>query len=150
MKPVITLTIIGLVICTVSATANAPLVKPFRLLTDTDRELIERVVMSEARGECFEGMKAVAQVILHRLADKRWPDTVKEVLRSGQFARPWKGEVSRRVKQAVHEVFDCGLLIFETEVYFFLNPRLSSRTGAAWQYANTEKVAVVGAHEFRR
>jgi len=36
-------------------------------------------VWGEARGESFEGKVAVAKVLFNRVADQRWPKTLKEV-----------------------------------------------------------------------
>jgi len=45
-----------------------------------DRDLLARVVSAEARGEPFEGQVAVAAVVLNRMRDRRFPDTVAGVV----------------------------------------------------------------------
>ena len=56
---------------------------------DPDRDLLAALIHAEARGESFEGQVAVATVVLNRVADPRWPDTVEAVvLQPGQFATP--------------------------------------------------------------
>lgn len=42
-------------------------------------EALQEVVYHEARGEGFEGMVAVAQVIMNRVRHKKFPDTIHEV-----------------------------------------------------------------------
>lgn len=45
-----------------------------------DIELLARVIYAEARGEDFEGQVAVGAVVLNRLADSRFPKTVRDVI----------------------------------------------------------------------
>lgn len=48
-------------------------------MDDVVRELAN-VIYHEARGESRTGQAAVAYVVLNRVADKRFPNTVKEVI----------------------------------------------------------------------
>ena len=62
-------------------------------VNESERELIERVVMSEAQGEPFEGMIAVAQTIKDR--SDLWGMTPVEVVTKPKlYADPYQGEVS--------------------------------------------------------
>ncbi len=45
-----------------------------------DRDLLARVVSAEARGEPYEGQVAVAAVILNRMRDSRFPNTLAGVV----------------------------------------------------------------------
>ena len=45
----------------------------------TDRDVLTLSMLGEARGEEIEGRLAVANVILARVADDRWPDDIKGV-----------------------------------------------------------------------
>lgn len=84
----------------------------------TDRELIERVVAAEARGEGIEGMMAVAQVIHDRA--ELWNMTPTEVVTSsGQFAAPYTGHINSDVCHAVAQVFDNGVMVFDEPVTHF-------------------------------
>ena len=47
-----------------------------------------QTIYFEARGESFIGQLAVANVILQRLNNKSFPDTICKVVRSGRY---WKG-----------------------------------------------------------
>lgn len=53
-------------------------------LSKEDLNLLTRAVYSEARGENLEGQVAVAAVILNRIEDERFPDTIK-----GVVFQPW-------------------------------------------------------------
>lgn len=87
-------------------------------LTLEERDLIERVVATEARGEPIEGMAAVAQVIRDRSTE--WGMTVTEVVTApGQFAGPYTGEISPGVVQAVWAVFDEGMSVMEVPTTHF-------------------------------
>jgi spore germination cell wall hydrolase CwlJ-like protein len=88
------------------------------ILTSEERDLVERIVASEARGEPIEGIMAVAQVIRDR--SQLWGMTVTEVcLAPGQFAAPYQGEINSEVVQAVRAVFDEGMSVFEIPTTHF-------------------------------
>lgn len=56
-------------------------------LTDDEYDLLALCVYHEARGESFEGQRAVAEVVLNRVLNPKFPDTVTGVLfQSGQFS----------------------------------------------------------------
>ena len=52
---------------------------------DTDLYWLSRIVEAEAKGESYEGKIAVANVILNRVKNNSYPDTVKEVIFDQQF-----------------------------------------------------------------
>lgn len=87
-------------------------------LTDAELDIVCRVVMSEAMGEPYEGMLAVAQVIRDRAIS--WGLTVTEVVTApSQFAPPYKGEISDEVIMAVDAVFIEGVSLMEFPVTHF-------------------------------
>ncbi|PRX24191.1 N-acetylmuramoyl-L-alanine amidase [Orenia metallireducens] len=53
-------------------------------VTAEEMDLLLRTVYSEARGESFEGQVAVASVVINRVLDDRFPDTIK-----GVVFQPW-------------------------------------------------------------
>lgn len=56
-------------------------------ISQEDKELMAKVIYLEARGECFEGQQAVAEVILNRVMSSKFPNTVTDVVyQSGQFS----------------------------------------------------------------
>lgn len=130
--------------------ALAPIVPgsrpPVYPLTQNQRSLIERVVAAEARGEPFEGIKAVAQVILDRLLHPRFPNALEGVLR--EFASPYRGYVGENIQRAVREVFDYGERVFEGNLLYFMNPSKASPNGKRWILSNCEQVLTIGAHIF--
>lgn len=87
------------------------------ILTAAEREMIERVVAAEARGESFEGQAAVAEVIYNRCINRCL--SVEEVIWADkQFAYPYGGEISQDTKEAVAAVFDYELLNLDGAEYF--------------------------------
>lgn len=91
---------------------------PFLITTPEEMVLVSKVVAAECRGEPELGKIAVAQCIRDRAA--LWDLTPTEVvIAPGQFAAPYKGEVSREVYQAVFEVFFEDRSAFDDPVTHF-------------------------------
>lgn len=85
---------------------------PVYVISDEERELIEKVVAAEARGESIECMMAVAQTIRDRCITRE--QSVTEVLTApNQFAKPYEGKITDRIKDAVAFTFDEGHSTFE-------------------------------------
>ena len=59
-------------------------------LTDEEKELICRITFREAGNQCEQGQRAVMEVILNRVKDSKFPNSVEGVLSApGQFST-WK------------------------------------------------------------
>lgn len=87
-----------------------------------DRELLAKVVWVEARGESFEGQQAVAEVILNRLVDDGFPDSLRGIIfaegqfRSAQFldeAKPYQTQY-----EAVDRALN-GPYVLSKDVFYF-------------------------------
>ena len=111
-------------------------------LTDAERDLVEKVVMSEAEGEGFDGQRLVAQCILNtaEAMDLR-PDAV--VTAPNQYASP-AAEASQEVKDAVSAVFDHGDMATDEPIRWFYAP---ARVYSAW-HESKEFVLEHGGHRF--
>ena len=93
-------------------------VEPYFTLTAEERELVERVVAAEARGESIECQMAVAQTILDRVVSRE--QSITEVCTAKyQFASPYQGEVSEKTQDAVFLVFDNGAKVFDKVTHFY-------------------------------
>ena len=111
------------------------------ILSDAEREMVERVVAAEARGESFEGQAAVAEVIYNRCINRCL--SVEEVIWADkQFAYPYGGEISQDTKEAVAAVFDYELLNLDGAEYFHADYVLPSWT------EDMEEVCRIGGHIF--
>tara|TARA_R110002074_G_scaffold270892_1_gene442653 strand:+ start:73 stop:636 length:564 start_codon:yes stop_codon:yes gene_type:complete len=60
--------------------------------TESDVECLTEAVYFEARGESFIGQLAVANVIMERVRDHRFPPTLCEVVHAGRY---WEGNPVR-------------------------------------------------------
>ena len=59
-------------------------------------KLLAALIQCEAGGECYEGQVAVGAVVMNRVADPRFPETIAEVIyQSGQFTPVKHGKVDR-------------------------------------------------------
>lgn len=87
-------------------------------LTAEERELVERIVAGEARGESLECQMACAQAIRDRSLE--WDKPVTEICTAKwQFCQPYHGEITERTKDAVRFTFDYGIDTLEYPVTHF-------------------------------
>ena len=93
-------------------------VEPYFALAAEERELLERVVAAEARGEEIECQMAVAKTILDR-AVSREQSITKVCTAPYQFADPYMGEISEKTQDAVRFVFDDGAKVFDKVTHFY-------------------------------
>ncbi len=49
-------------------------------ITNEELLLLSKLVTGEARGESYEGQVAVAAVVINRVKDPRFPNTIKDVI----------------------------------------------------------------------
>lgn len=71
-------------------------------LSEEDEWIILKIAMAEAEGEDLEGYALVMRVVLNRVADPMFPDTVSGVVfQKDQFSPVWNGRYDRVVPDAV-------------------------------------------------
>lgn len=110
-------------------------------LTEEERDLIERVVMSEAGGEEYIGQQAVAQCILN--ACELWGARPAAIIDSLGYAT-YRENASQSVKDAVSDVFDDGVMVLpETAMYFYAPDLVYSAWHESQIYLDT-----IGCHKF--
>lgn len=94
-------------------------------------DLLARVVYGEARGESFEGKLAVASVVMNRLEDSRFGDTLEEVVyQRGQFdcvtQKDWEEwQPDAECYKAAQQVL-AGHRSLPPDIIFFHNPKTST------------------------
>jgi len=95
--------------------------RPRYNLTETERDLVERVVMAESGGESYKGQMLVAQCILNacEIDGIRPAKAIKKYAYAK--ARP---EPSDSVKRAVSAVFDKGETVTDEPIVYFYAPAL--------------------------
>lgn len=109
--------------------------------------LISQVVYGEARGEPYEGQVAVAAVLLNRVADSRFPNTVAGVVyESGAFTCVADGQINltpdNTAKKAAQDAIN-GWDPTHGCVYYF-NPNTAT-SGWIW---SRPQMLTIGKHIF--
>ena len=101
-------------------------------LTDEERDLVERIVAGEARGESLECQMACAQAIRDRALE--WDKPVTDICTAKwQFCKPFQGKITDRTKDAVKFTFDYGIDTLEYPVTHFYAFKLIPAPD--WTYA---------------
>ncbi|MFD1334655.1 cell wall hydrolase [Oceanobacillus iheyensis] len=118
-------------------------------MTDKEKDLLERLVHAEAKGEPYEGMVAVAVVVLNRVDSNHFPDTVSEVINQDkQFTPVSNGKINKPAgkesKNAVEEALYTDRSLVTESLYFYNPDTATSR----WldDKVTTE---VIGNHVFK-
>lgn len=134
--------------------AEATPVKPERAFGDGDSDVLLRIAMAEAEGESTEGKALVMRVVLNRVQDPEFPDTVEEVVLQSadgeyQFSpaapggRYWTETPDGDCMEALRMIED-GWDKSEGALYF------ESCEGESWQSGHCEYLFTLGGHRFYR
>ena len=112
---------------------------------------LSRIIEAEAGGELLEGKIAVGNVVLNRVADKRYPNTIYGVIfdfKNGiQFTPAYTGTVYNTPSpESIIAAKMCleGYEIIDG-VLFFFNPRIATSN---WISKNRPFAARIGNHDF--
>lgn len=114
--------------------------KRLRSISEQDIEILCRIVEAEAGGEDFLGKKMVADVVINRVTDKRFPNTVQGVVYQNingvyQFSPLADGRfeqvtISRQTRDAVRKALqgedDTGGSLY------FVAPKIANQSNYAW------------------
>lgn len=112
-----------------------------------DRYLLAKIVYAEARGESYTGQVAIAAVVLNRVKDSRFPNTV-----SGVIYQPWAftavndGQINLEPNQKAYQAADDALNGWDPTygaVYYY-NPKTAT---SKWIFS-TKTVTTIGKHVF--
>jgi len=119
---------------------------------ETDYRTLCRIVEAEASGEDIIGKIMVANVVLNRVEDESFPDSVYEVVYArGQFSPVSNGRINRvKVSEETEEAVTRAL---EGEDHsngalYFAARKHASASNMSWFDRALTKVAVHGGHEF--
>ena len=114
---------------------------------NNDRYLLAKVIYAEARGESYTGQVAIGAVVLNRVADSRFPNTV-----AGVIYQPWAftavndGQINLEPNQKAYQAADDALNGWDPTygcVYYY-NPQTAT---SKWIFS-TKKVTQIGKHVF--
>ncbi len=112
-----------------------------------DRYLLAKVIYAEARGETYTGQVAIGAVVLNRVRDSRFPNTI-----SGVIYQPWAftavndGQINLEPNQKAYQAADDALNGWDPTygcVYYY-NPATAT---SKWIYT-TKTVTTIGKHVF--
>ncbi len=116
-------------------------------LPDYEKDLMARLVRAEAGGESYEGMVAVASVVLNRVADPRFPNSVEGVIYAkNQFSPVANGSINKPASDIHFKAVEDALTRDNTNgAVFFYAPGLVDSP----YMESLQTVAVIGAHHFK-
>ena len=123
----------------------------FSRYTREDLEWLARIIFAEARGEDYNGMLAVGNVVLNRTESYMFPNTVREVIfdrRNGiQFTPTANGSINNT---PCHGSWMAAFEALEGRPnvgasLFFKNPAIASNT---WISRNRQYALSIGNHSF--
>lgn len=125
-------------------------------LSTKERDILERIVEAEATGEDIKGKILVANVIINRVKDENFPDTIEEVVfqRTGgtyQFSpikdkRYWSVAISKETKEAVQRVLQ-GEDYSQGALYFSARDK-ADKSNMRWFDKKLQFLFQHGGHEF--
>lgn len=119
-------------------------------VTQDEIEILERIVQAEAGGSGYDGMLAVANVVLNRVKSERFPNTVTDVVFAHRQFTPisdgryYTVRVSDTAKRVVKDALDGARLIGEDALYF-CTPTAS---GKGWFETALRKIDYIAPHNF--
>lgn len=117
-------------------------------ISDSDAMILENLAMAEAEGEGIEGKALVMRVVINRVQDPRFPDSIEDVVfQAGQFStvnkggRFWNMTADRECEDALKLVSD-GWDESDGALYF------ESCVKDSWQSRNCTFLFEYGGHRF--
>ena len=119
-------------------------------VADDEIEILERIVQAEAGGSGYDGMLAVANVVLNRVKSERFPNTVTDVVFANRQFTPisdgryYTVKVSDTAKQVVENALNGARLIGEDALYFCT----PTANGKGWFERALRKIDYIAPHNF--
>lgn len=119
-------------------------------VADDEIEILERIVQAEAGGSGYDGMLAVANVVLNRVKSERFPNTVTDVVFANRQFTPisdgryYTVKVSDTAKQVVEDALNGARLIGEDALYFCT----PTANGKGWFERALRKIDYIAPHNF--
>ncbi len=110
---------------------------------------LAKIIHAEARGETFDGMVAVGAVVLNRVEDQQFPNTIEEViLQPRQFSSVNDGQFNLEPNKTALEAAYIALIGMDPTngCLYFYNPTIAT---VAWSFKRKTEV-VIGNHSFTK
>ncbi|CAM3710966.1 cell wall hydrolase [Mesobacillus zeae] len=120
-----------------------------RFIDEEERVLLARLVHAEAKGEPYDGKVEVANVVLNRVENEQFPDTIQGVIyqknafepvQNGSINKPADQESVKAVEEALTEEGQGN----DDELLYFYNPDTATSN---WISSRTV-VKKIGNHSF--
>jgi N-acetylmuramoyl-L-alanine amidase len=114
-----------------------------------DYDLIAKMVYAESRGEPLEGQVAVASVILNRVKDSRFPNTVAGVVyQPGAFEPVSNGQLYQTPNAAAYKAVDYAVKGWDASggALYFFNPETAT---SKWIWSR-QIIKKIGKHYFAK
>lgn len=120
--------------------------------TESDYNVLLRIVQAEAGGCDMKGKILVVNVILNRVESDEFPDTITDVVyEKRQFSPVSNGSINRcKVEEETVEAVDRALAgeDYSEGALFFMNRRASSGSNVRWFDTHLDYLFQHGGHEF--
>ncbi len=130
----------------VRETETGTLERPDEEMTFEEAQELMKIAMAEAESDGIEGKAMVMAVVLNRVKDERFPNTVHDVIfQEKQFSPISDGRYYR-----VTPDVECHLALAEIEkgTYSHIDALYFENASASWQAKNCEYLYTVGHHRF--
>lgn len=118
-------------------------------LTESDIDLMAKVVFAESRGEPYEGKIAVASVILNRATNPKFPNTIEEVIKQkNAFSCVRNGIINVTPDSDSYNAVNEAIKGSDPteKALFFYNPKIAT---CSWMKAiEKENIKIIGQHVF--
>lgn len=116
-------------------------------ISQKEKDLLARLVTAEAKGEPYKGKVAVAAVVLNRVKNDQFPDSIHQVIyQKRQFQPVDNGMINKpavkEAKKAVNEAIAKNGQI--TDALYFYNP---DKTDSKW-LRSKKTIKKIGHHRF--
>lgn len=146
------LTIIGIIIVVgiiVAYIASYKFEATAKTANTSDAQLMARAINGEARGEPYEGQVAVGAVILNRVKDSKFPNTISGVIyQTGAFTAVTDGQINVSISESstVYKAAQDAINGWDPSggaIYYF-NPSTATNN---WIWSRP-LIKVIGKHRF--
>lgn len=118
--------------------------------SSSELDMLARVIYAEARGEVYEGQVAVGAVVINRVKDPGFPDTITDVVyQRGQFTSVTDGQINLRPNDRAYRAARDAISGKDPSrgALFFYNPETAE---TLWWLSTRETTVVIGNHVFAK
>ena len=123
---------------------------PIINLTESEKNLLARLIYAESRGEPYQGQVAVGAVVLNRVNSSDFPNTVKQVIyQGGQFSPVTNGQIHLNPNQTAYDAVEDAIHGVDPSqgALYFYNP---DKAETLWWLETRQRTIKIGDHVFAR